>query len=320
MTIAAPQRRALPRRRMTARPTTVVVTGAAGWLGQNLVRALAPIVAACGASSHATTTRRSSQVVGAVDRGRRRRRARSGGARRLFDGVGADATVFHAAAVIHPARQRPRALRRERRRHAAVLDRAATQPASPGSCTCRRTRRSAPTPTPDDRFDRGRRRTTRTWATGARSRRPRSSCARAHERGDVPTVIVRPPWFYGPYQPAAAVAVVRGGPHGPVPARRRRHAAALDGATPGTSCTACCCAEARRRRAGPGVLDRRRRALRAARDPRDGPRRPRRPRGCRCRAPLRRSRALAGVGGRDASTASCRSAGATCRRCTCSAS
>ena len=24
----------------------------------------------------------------------------------------------------------------------------------------------------------------------------------AHERGDVPTVIVRPPWFYGPWQPA----------------------------------------------------------------------------------------------------------------------
>jgi nucleoside-diphosphate-sugar epimerase len=24
----------------------------------------------------------------------------------------------------------------------------------------------------------------------------------AHERGDVPTVIIRPPWFYGPWQPA----------------------------------------------------------------------------------------------------------------------
>ena len=37
----------------------------------------------------------------------------------LFDGRRAGATVFHAAGVIHPRALRPRALRRQRRRHAA---------------------------------------------------------------------------------------------------------------------------------------------------------------------------------------------------------
>ena len=52
---------------------------------------------------------------------------------------------------------------------------------------------------------------------------------RSYEHGDLQTVIVRPPWFYGPFQPAAPDAVPRRRPSRPVPARRRRHAAAFDG-------------------------------------------------------------------------------------------
>ena len=42
----------------------------------------------------------------------------------------------------------------------------------------------------------------------------------AHERGDVPTVVVRPPWFYGPWQPRAADPLLLDGGRGPVPRPR----------------------------------------------------------------------------------------------------
>src|SRR6266850_1127732 len=59
------------------RPATVVVTGASGWLGQNLVRALAH------------------------DRQRVRCLVPADNEAPVFEGVG-PASVFHAAAVIHP--------------------------------------------------------------------------------------------------------------------------------------------------------------------------------------------------------------------------
>src|SRR3990170_4247997 len=88
----------------TAPPApTAVVTGAAGWLGQNLVRRLAQQrervrclvmsedeAALLGVISPAVET-----VVGDV--------RDPATADRLFDGVGG-AAVFHAAAVIHPAK------------------------------------------------------------------------------------------------------------------------------------------------------------------------------------------------------------------------
>ena len=62
----------------------------------------------------------------------------------------------------------------------------------------------------------------------------------AHERGDLATVIVRPPWFYGPYQPARQTPVLRAPSAG---AASRWSATAPSGgrwSTPATSCTACC--------------------------------------------------------------------------------
>ncbi|MDQ1477133.1 MAG: hypothetical protein QOE62_2362, partial [Actinomycetota bacterium] len=95
----------MPNSAIPAGPSTVVVTGAAGWLGQNLVRALAlqPSRSRIRALVHETgdaallevVDPRIEVVVGdvrdpaAIDE--------------LFAGVGA-ASVLHAAAVIHPTR------------------------------------------------------------------------------------------------------------------------------------------------------------------------------------------------------------------------
>src|SRR6185503_18027738 len=85
------------------RPGTVVVTGAAGWLGQNLVRALAPGRELVRCLVRDPDDIPLLELAGpAVD-------VVAGDVRdpavidRLFEGVTAP-TVFHAAAVIHPKR------------------------------------------------------------------------------------------------------------------------------------------------------------------------------------------------------------------------
>ena len=108
-----------------------------------------------------------------------------------------------------------------------VLDRARRAGAA-GSCTCRRTRRSAPTRRPTTGSPRTRP-TTRTSGYGQSKHEAEQLVQQAHDRGDLPTVIVRPPWFYGPYQPRAADPVLPHRPPGPLPAGRRRHPAPLDG-------------------------------------------------------------------------------------------
>ena len=82
---------------------TVVVTGASGWLGRNLTRALVGrdrircLVANDGeAAPLALLSPAIEVVVGDV--------RDPASADRLFDGIPAEATVFHAAAVIHPKR------------------------------------------------------------------------------------------------------------------------------------------------------------------------------------------------------------------------
>ena len=110
---------------------------------------------------------------------------------------------------------------------------------------------------------------------------------RSHDRGDLATVIVRPPWFYGPFQPARqtqffARGAARAASRSSATARNRRSMVYTGNLVHGLLR-----AEVRRRRARARVLDRRRRALRAAR----GARRPcatrSTPRGSRCRGASR---------------------------------
>ena len=181
------------------RPGTVVVTGAAGWLGQNLVRALAPgrelvrclvrdpddipLLELAGPSVDVVAGDVRDPAV--IDR--------------LFEGVTAP-TVFHAAAVIHPRRVVRELYDVNVGGTQLVLDRARRAGAgrflhvssnSPFGANHR----------PDDRF---------TEASpyhpylsyGESKLEAEQLVRRSHERGDLATVILRPPWFYGPYQPA----------------------------------------------------------------------------------------------------------------------
>ena len=70
---------------------------------------------------------------------------------RLFDGVDG-APVFHVAAVIHPTQRTREFFDVNVGGTEMVLDRGPARRTRPGSCTCRRTRRSARTRRPTDRF------------------------------------------------------------------------------------------------------------------------------------------------------------------------
>jgi nucleoside-diphosphate-sugar epimerase len=180
------------------RPDTAVVTGASGWLGQNLVRALAsdrrsvrclvpdpvhvPLLELVAPSVRA--------IVGdvrdpdAIDA--------------LFDDA-KRATVFHAAAVIHPAKQVRELFDVNVGGTQIVLDRARRA----GAGRFLHVSSNSPfgaNPTPGDRF------TEQSpyhpyMGYGRSKREAEELVARAQERGDVETVVLRPPWFYGPFQP-----------------------------------------------------------------------------------------------------------------------
>jgi len=179
---------------------TAVVTGAAGWLGQNLVRALAAqparerirclVVSDAEAAALQVLDPRIEPIAGdvrdptVIDS--------------LFDGVG-PATVFHAAGVIHPAKAVRDFFDVNVGGTQLVLDRARRVGAA------RYIHVSSNSPfganaTASEVFDEG-----SPYAPymgyGRSKLEAEQLVMRSNERGDLPTVILRPPWFYGPFQP-----------------------------------------------------------------------------------------------------------------------
>jgi nucleoside-diphosphate-sugar epimerase len=180
-------------------PPSAVVTGANGWLGQNLVRALT----AGGRERvrclvHHRDDAALLEVVGrAVE-------VVAGDIRdpavvdRLFEGVGPN-SVFHAASVIHPAGRVREFFDVNVGGTALVVDRARRHGAT------RFVHVSSNSPfganaTRDDRFTESS--AYNPYLGYGRSKLEAEQLVqRAGDRGDLATVVVRPPWFYGPFQP-----------------------------------------------------------------------------------------------------------------------
>lgn len=176
----------------------VVVTGASGWLGQNLVRALAGGRRRIRCLVHhpeeatllAVVDPAVEPVVGdvrdpvTVDR--------------LFADVG-PATVFHAASVIHPERAVRDFFDVNVGGTQLVVDRARRAGATRLVYVSSNSPFGA-NPSADHRFDEDS--PYHPYLGYGRSKMEAEQIvARAGERGDLATVVVRPPWFYGPHQP-----------------------------------------------------------------------------------------------------------------------
>jgi nucleoside-diphosphate-sugar epimerase len=177
----------------------VVVTGANGWLGQNLVRALAAERNRVRCLVRTTDEASLLSVIGpAVEPivGDVRDPASLD---RLFEGIG-PASVFHAAGVIHPvAKVRElfdvnvggTQLALDRARRAAAVRFVHVSSNSPFGTNATPTDRF----TEDSPFD-------PYLGYGQSKLEAEQLVERSYEHGDLETVILRPPWFYGPYQPA----------------------------------------------------------------------------------------------------------------------
>jgi len=177
----------------------VVVTGASGWLGQNLVRALARnrqrvrclVAAPDEAAPLELVSPTIETVVGDI--------RDPATADRLFDGVGADTAVFHAAAVIHPRKATRELFDVNVGGTQLMLDRARRR----GATRFVHVSSNSPfgvNPGPDHRFTEDS--PYDPYMGYGRSKQEAEELVRqAHDRGDLATVTVRAPWFYGPYQP-----------------------------------------------------------------------------------------------------------------------
>jgi nucleoside-diphosphate-sugar epimerase len=180
------------------RAPTAVVTGAAGWLGQNLVRALA------GQRERVRCLVQSPEEAPRLEILDRNIDVVVGDVRdpvaldRLLEGAGG-ASVFHAAAVIHPTKQTRdlfdvnvggTQLALDRARRAAAGRFLHVSSNSPFGANA----------SPDDRFTEDS--PYRPYLAYGRSKMEAEQLVqRSHDRGDVPCVILRVPWFYGPHQP-----------------------------------------------------------------------------------------------------------------------
>ncbi|MEY2434210.1 MAG: hypothetical protein QOC92_3935, partial [Acidimicrobiaceae bacterium] len=169
------------------------------WLGQNLVRALAPVRerVRClvrdeeDASLLSVIGPTVEPIVGDV--------RDPDALDRLFDGVGS-ATVFHAAGVIHPVSKVRELfdvnvggtqLTLDRARRAAAVRFVHVSSNSPFGANA----------TPSDRFTEDSS-FNPYMGYGQSKLEAEQLVQRVFEHGDLETVIVRPPWFYGPHQPA----------------------------------------------------------------------------------------------------------------------
>ncbi len=177
---------------------SVVVTGAAGWLGRNLVRSLAEdrrqIRCLVQSEAEATLLEVVSPAVEPVVGDVRDADVVA----KLFDGMG-DASVFHAAAVIHPDGRTRQLFDVNVGGTEIVLDAARCA----GSGRVMHVSSNSPfgaNPTVDHRFDEDSP-PNPYLAYGASKLEAERLVRRSQDRGDLETVILRPPWFYGPHQP-----------------------------------------------------------------------------------------------------------------------
>jgi nucleoside-diphosphate-sugar epimerase len=177
-----------------------VVTGAAGWLGQNLVRAL---VLQPGRERVRCLVRTADEAarLEVVDG---RVEAIAGDIRdpavvdALFDGVGR-ASVFHAAGVIHPRRSVRELFDVNVGGTQLILDRARRVGAFrfvhvSSNSVYGANQSERETFDEDSPFH-------PYMSYGASKREAEQLVERAYARGDLPTVLLWPPWFYGPFQP-----------------------------------------------------------------------------------------------------------------------
>ncbi len=178
--------------------STVVVTGAGGWLGRNLVRSLVEdrrqVRCLVQHEAEAAPLEVLSPVVEPVIGDVRDAAAVAS----LFEGM-AGATVFHAAAVIHPDGRTKQLFDVNVGGTDVVLDAARRSGAGRFVHVSSNSPFGA-NPTPDHRFTEESP-TNPYLAYGASKLEAERLVGRAHDRGDLETVILRPPWFYGPNQP-----------------------------------------------------------------------------------------------------------------------
>ncbi len=177
---------------------TLVVTGAAGWLGQNLLRTTRPDRERIRALARdeeqaallAVLGPNVEPVVGDV--------RDPVAIERLFEGLTAP-TVVHAAAVIHPAGGTREMFDVNVGGTEVVLDGARRT----GTRRLVHISSSSPfgaNPEPGQRFTEESPRNPFVGYGGSKHE-GELLVERAHQRGDVETVILRAPWFYGPWQP-----------------------------------------------------------------------------------------------------------------------
>lgn len=180
--------------------SSIVITGAGGWLGRNLVEAVAAertqvrllVQSADEAAVLGLAGRSVETVVGDV--------RHPDALDALFAGVEAGATVVHAAGVIHPERAVRELFDVNVGGTSLVLDRARRV----GIGRFVHVSSNSPfgvNPHPAHTFDEASPYDPY-LAYGASKREAEELVLGAAQRGDVDAVVVRPPWFYGPHQPA----------------------------------------------------------------------------------------------------------------------